>query len=172
LIIQKILRIREVKAPGMGIAPFQITLDQFEDEKISFLTLDKDACLRFKIPMSLDLVWRGLTCSFEDRELPLKKDESFGCSVINAESLTVDDMSIISLKKTETVSWIGSPPSKSESVLHILELSSRAGSGGFHPGDSLPCPFYRIFLKLSDQEYEWCKALAPTTVFRAAFFLN
>jgi len=171
--ITREFRIHEVKAARVSNAPFQIVLEgnPFRREEESSLTLDTDTCARYNIPMSLDLVGRTLVCSFESRELPLKNNGHFKGHV-DMESLENDNLAIHSLKRSEVVSsFFGMiPPSKHSEVSRTLELSSFGGGDGIHPS-SLPCPFYRIVLELSDEEYEECKALSPTSVIKASFRL-
>ena len=164
--------IHKVEATRASSA-FQIVLEgnPFRREEESFLTFDKDTCARYNIPMSLNLVGRTLICSFESRELPLKNDEHFKGHV-DMESLENDNLAIYSLKRSEVISPSLEmiPPSKHSKVLRTLKLSSFGGGDGIHPSP-LPCPFYRIVLELSDEEYEECKALSPTSVIKASFRL-
>jgi len=166
--ITKEFKIDEVKATRAINAPLQIVLS---GEKKSFLTLNKDICTRFNIPMSLDLVDRTLVCSFESRELPLKNQRPFyGC--VNMESFGSDDLKIDSLKKSKIMSpsFTMIPPSKHSEVSRTLELSSFGGGDGMHLSP-LPCPFYQIVLELTDEEYKVCKILPPTSIFKVSFRL-
>ena len=162
-------KICEVKAKKINNVPFQIVLegDPFRREQESSLTFDTDTCVRYNIPMSLDLVGRTLVCSFESRELPLRNKGH-----VDMESLENDNLAIHSLKRSEVVSpsFGMIPPSKHSEVSRTLELSSFGGGDGIH-FSPLPCPFYRIVLELSDEEYEECKALSPTSVIKASFRL-
>ena len=171
--ITKEFKIHEVKAARVSNAPFQIVLEgnPFRRERESSLTLDTDTCTRYNIPMSLELVGRTLICSFESRELPLKNDGHFKGHV-DVESLDSDTLAIHSLKRSEVVSpsFGMIPPAKHSEVSRTLELSSFGGGDGMHLSP-LPCPYYRIVLELSDEEYEACKALSPTSVIKASFRL-
>ena len=172
--ITKEFRIHEVKAAEISNAPFQIVLkgNPFKQEKDhSFLTLDENTCARYNVPMSLDLIGRTLVCSLESRELPLK-DSGHLMGHVDMDSLGSDDLAIHSLKRSETVSpSFGTiPPSKHNEVSRTLELFSFGGGDGIHIHVT-PCPFYRIVLELTDEEYEVCKALPPTSVIRVSFRL-
>jgi hypothetical protein len=171
--ITKEFRIHEVKAARVSNAPFQIVLEgnPFRRNGESSLTLDADTCMRFSIPMSLDLVGRTLICSFESRELPLEANGHFKGHV-DMKALDTDDLAIHSLHKNERVSpsFGMIPPSKHSEVSRTLELSSFGGGDGIHPSP-MPCPFYRIVLELTEEEYEACKALPPTSVIRTSFRL-
>ena len=170
--ITKEFRIHEVRA-ARGNASFQIVLegDPFRRNGESSLTLDADTCARFGIPMSLDLVGHTLVCSFESRELPLETNGHFKGHV-DMKSLGSDDLAIHSLHKSERVSpsFGMIPPSKHSEVSRTLELSSFGGGDGMHPS-LLPCPFYRIVLELTEEEYEMCRALPATSVIRTSFQL-
>ncbi len=171
--ITKEFRIHEVKAARVSNAPFQIILEGnlFRREDESSLTLDTETCVRYNIPMSLDLVGRTLVCSFESRELPLKNDGHFE-GLVDMELLENDNLAIHSLKRNEVISSSFGviPPSKHSEVSRVLKLSSFGGGDGIHPSP-LPCPFYRIILELTDEEYEACKVLPPTSVFKVNFHL-
>ncbi|MFH1233722.1 MAG: hypothetical protein V1649_03700 [Patescibacteria group bacterium] len=171
--ITKELRIWEVKAARVSNTPFQIVLEgnRFRREEESSLMLDLNTCARYNIPMSLDLVGRTLVCSFENRELPLKNNGHFK-GYVDMESLKNDNLMIHSLKRSEIVSpsFGMIPPAKHSEVSRTLTLSSFGGGDGIHLSP-LPCPFYRFVLELSDEEYEECKVLPPTSVFKASFRL-
>lgn len=153
----------------MTNAPFQIVLEgnSFRREEESSLTLDTDTCSRYNIPMSFDLVGRTLICSFESRELSFK-DNNF----VDMNSLESDDLNISSLSKNESIwSSFGTiSPSKHSKVSRTLTLSSFGGGDGIHPSP-LPCPFYRVVLELTDEEYEACKVLPPNSIFKVNFRL-
>lgn len=171
--ITKEFRIQEVKAARVSNAPFQIVLegDLFRRNSESTLTFDPDTLTRFGIAMSLDLVGRTLVCSFESRELPLESNGHFKGHV-DMKAVTSDDLAIHSLRKNERVSTSFGmiPPSKHSEVSRTLELSSFGGGDGIHPSP-LPCPFYRVSLELTEEEYEVCKALPSASVVRASFRL-
>lgn len=171
--ITKELRIQEVKAARVSNASFQIVLEgnPFRRNGESILTFDADTLSRFGIAMSFDLVGRALVCSFESRELPLESNGYFKGRV-DMKAVTSDDLAIHSLRKNERVSpsFGMIPPSKHSEVSRTLKLSSFGGGDGIHPSP-LPCPFYRISLELTEEEYEECKALPPTSVVRASFRL-
>jgi len=167
--ITKLLTIHEVKATRIRNTPFQIVLEgsnPFEQEKKSILTLDTDTCTRFNIPTSFDLVGQVLICSFESHEFPLKNN------LVSMESIKDNDLKICHLKRCEVVSPVMSviPPFKHDKISRTLELLSFGGGDGIH-FSPLPCPFYRIVLELSDEEYEECKALPPVSVFKVSFCL-
>ena len=165
--------IHEVKAARVSNAPFQIVLEDgsFKRNRESSLTLDVDTCARFGIPMSLELVGRMLVCSFESYDIPLEVDGHFKGQV-DMKTVTSDDLAIRSLHKNERVSasFSAIPPSKHSEVSRTLELSSFGGGDGIHPSP-LSCPFYRIVLKLTEEEYEECKVLPPASVIRMSFRL-
>ena len=168
--ITKELKIQGISGSTVFNAPFQIVLegDSFRRNEESSLTLDLDTCAYYNIPISFELVGRTLVCSFKSRELPLKND-----GYVDMKSLKNDDLAIHSLKKSEEVvspSFRMSLPSKNIEVLRTLELSSFGGGDGIHLSP-LPCPFYRFVLDLTDEEFEECKALPPTSVFEASFRL-
>lgn len=170
--ITKEFRIHAVTAARVSNAPFQIVLEgnPFRRDKESSLTLDAETCARFGIPMSLELVGRRLVCSFESRELPLE-DSGLFKGRPDMKQLDHDDLAIRSLHKNERVTplFFGTiPSSKHAEMSRTLELSSFGGGDGIHPS-SLPCPFYRIVLELTEEEYEACKALPPTSVMHASF---
>ena len=129
--------------------------------------LGADTCARYNIPMSLDLVGRMLICSFKSRELPQNSNRG-----IDKRFLLSDDVMICLLKKTEAMIpyFAVIPPSKQSKVSRTLELSSFGGGAAMH-FHIMPCPFYKIILELTDEEYEACKELPPTSVFKISFRL-
>ena len=167
--ITKEFRIHEVRAAKISNAPFQIVLESnpFRQNGRSYLTLNMDTCAHFDIPMSLEIVGRTLVCSFNSHELPLKANEHLWNHVDS------NDLEIRSLQRNEQVSpSLGLiPPSKHIETSRTMELSSFGGGDGIHPSP-LPCPFYRIILELTEEEYEECKTLPPASVFRLSFHLS
>ena len=170
--ITKEFKIQEVKATRVSNAPFQIVLEgnPFRRNGESSLTLDTETCIRFGIAMSFDLVGRTLICSFESRDLSLETDGHFKDHV-DMKAVTSDDLTIHSLHRNECIrpSFGIISSSKHNEISRTLELSS-FGGGGIHPSP-LPCPFYRISLELTEEEYKACKTLSTTSVIRASFRL-
>ena len=171
--IVKEFRILEVRIARVSNAPFQVVLEGnlFQRDDKSTLTFDADTLVRFGITMSPDLVERTLVCSFESRELPLETEGQFkGRADMN--TITSDDLEVHVLQMNERVSpSFGTiPPSKYSEISRTLELSSFGGGDGIYH-NPFPCPFYRIVLELSEKEYEACKALPPTSVFKVNFRL-
>ncbi len=167
--ITKEFRVHEVRATKFKNVPFTIVLDDnaLRHGSESSLTLNADTCARFGIPMSLDLVAHMLECSFESRQLLLEGGRAV------KESLDGDDLMINALhKKEERVLQIfyTIPPSTHNEIKRTLELESFGGGDGTHV-TILPCPFYRIFLGLTEEEFEGCKALPPASIFRVNFRL-
>lgn len=161
--IDKIIRSRVINEP------FKIVLNNGE----SFFTLNEKTCIRFGITMSMNLIGRILVCSFKSRELLLHKtNKQFFKGCVNMKNVTSDDLEICSLHKNERViSLLNTiPPSKHSEVSRIIKLSSFDNNVGIHP-TPLPCPFYQINFKLTEKEYEACKALSPTSVMRMSFHL-
>lgn len=166
-------RIQEVRASRSSNAPFQIVLedDPFKSKGGSSLFLNADICSRYNISMSLDLMDRILVCSFDSRELPLG-DSGYNKNHVDMKSLGNDDLAINSLKQVETItpSFGIIPPSKHVYTSQVIELSSFGGGDGIHP-HIMPCPFYRFAVALSKEEYEACRALSATAIFKLDFHL-
>lgn len=166
--IVKEFTICEVRATQASNAPFQIILlgNMIKREEKSSLVLDRDMCVRYNIPMSLDLVGRTLICLFESRELPLKNDR------VDMGLIGNDELQIQSLKRNEVESAIfyTVPPSKYNDVSQILELSSFGGGDGVHL-HIMPCPFYHFIVNLTNGDYRMCKNLPANSVFKVTFNL-
>jgi hypothetical protein len=166
------LRIREVSATIVTNAPFRIECEgnPFSDENRSSLVLNRIICERYSIPMSVDIAGRILICLFESRELPLEKEGHFK-DAVDQRSLGDDDLGIKSLERKEVISpMLGLiPPANSIEIYRILRLSS---FGGDDMCQMMPCPFYRFTLELTEDEYETCKALAPSSKFEVSFCLK
>ena len=123
--------------------------------------------------MSLDLVGRRIICSFESRELPLQKVGDWK-RYVDMGSVGKDDLVIKSLERNELVlevSFGTALPPKHSEVSRTMNLSSFGEGDGMHP-HVMPCPFYRFFLELTEEEYEGCKALSSLSVFKVSFQLK
>jgi hypothetical protein len=161
--ITRTLKIKETRATEISNAPFRILL-----EGGSSLTLNRETCARYGIPLPLDLIGKMFTCSFESHELLFDHKNIHHVDIKPLES---DDLLICSVQKNEVVSLHGIiPPTKYYEVSRILKLSSFSNGYGTHLS-FLPCPFYEITLNLSDEEYEQCKVLPANTAFKASFKL-
>jgi hypothetical protein len=171
--IMKEYRIGEFSISRSDNAPFRIELDRtsWDVKEKSSLSLDRATCKRYKIPLTLDLVGRTMICSFESKELPLLEGEWKGH--VDYLSVRNDDLQIQSIEKKEAIRPMFNriPPSKSNTAVCIMKLSSFGGGDGMH-FHILPCPFYEITLELTEDEYEACRALSPTAVFRIHFALK
>ncbi len=172
--ITKEFQIQEARKSTCSNAPYQIVLagNPFIKESMSTLTFDRDTCKRYSIPYSLDVAGRSLICSFESRQLPIKKTGHFAGRV-ELESLLDNDLFITSLMNNEQMSRsFGTiPPSKYTKASHLLKLNSFGDGDGIHPSP-LPCPFYQITLELSESEFLACKELQPESVMRVDFHLK
>ena len=172
--ITKEFRIQEVRGTIMSNASFQIILEAnyFRKEEESSLTMDTKTCARYQIPVSLDLVGRTLICIFQTRELPLRRDGDWK-GFVEMKSVEDDNLRIKSLQKKEVIlpSFRSMPPLKYNEVSRILKLSSFGEGDGIHP-HIMPCPFYRLSVELTEEEYEACKALSASSVFKVNFQLK
>lgn len=168
--IVKELKISSVSGTLISNAPYKFTLSdpqlQWTEEKESSMSVDADTCARHSVSPSLDLVGRTLVCSFESHELPLKDEKYVNWGVVGDDNVPVKSLE---MKEKVTVAYFQLPPGKNTSVSHILELMTHADGGRY---TLLPCPFYRFFLDLTNEEYEECKALPAYTAFRASFSLK
>ena len=163
--ITKEFRIGEVKATRASNAPFTLVLESAKQGKESFLTFDAKTCAQYNIPMSFDLIERTLICSFESHDIPLVEKRVWG-------QLKSDDLIIQALEKTETVypMFAAVPPLLWSETSRTLKLATYGSSDGFH-FHILPCPFYKIFVEITEEEHEACRQLPPATAFRVHFQL-
>ncbi len=169
-------RIREITASGISNAPFRIELSGSligRRGEGPFLTLDQSSCDRFGITKSLNLLGRTLQCVMESHELPLKGGVGPLVRFVDTTAISKDDLLIRVLREIEDVlpnDFRSSPSMKRIEVSRILELSSFESGDAFHPHPKT-CPFYHLSLALTKDEYDACKALSPTSVFRVEFHL-
>lgn len=187
--LEKEFKISEVNFTNISDAPFRIFLEseKFSFEQKNILTMDKEVCARFNIPMSQELVGKKLVCAIESKE---------ALSVLNKQELSflrldfmppqrnwqkksknplLDDPDIVrikSLKKVESHHFFGSSIIRENNkIARTLELVSLGEGDGMHIHIT-PCPFYSIFLSLTEEEYKECQQLQTDTLFKIDFRLK
>jgi hypothetical protein len=165
--------IREVRGRRNSSAPFYVIFEptRLGADQESTLTLNEEACARHGFLMSLDLVGRRLLCTLQSRDLPLY-DTGSQQGLVDRQGMGEDDVLINFLEKREYTFFDTRPvrhPSKHESVVRVLELSTMHGGGTL---SVLPTPFYHLFIEVTEEMYEGCKKLSERSVFHISFQLK
>ena len=103
------------------------------------IKLDGEACVRFGIPRSMDIIGRTILCSLETHS-PIITDR---------REAIQDDVEILQLQEIRCtcLSHMSTIPSH-ETVERILRLETRFGERRL-----AICPFYRLVVPLTEQEY-------------------
>jgi hypothetical protein len=120
-----------------------------EKKRTNVITLDEKTFEVFNIPVSFELVRKNLICSF------------ISCDEVESKEELLEIRSI-EKKEITTIFQYSIPVSKMEKSVRKLVLSSANPMGRLV---QMPCPFYKFSILLTEDEYELCKKLAPTTKF-------
>ncbi len=169
--------IAKVEATNVSNAPFRIFLEneKYDTKKEIILTMDAKTCVRYGIPMSLDIVGKKIVCYLEseinndneeNKNAPSKKTKQK-----QSREIQDDELRIKSLKKKEEYYSYASLLKNDGSVKRKLELISFNEGDGMH-FHIIPCPFYHLFLDLTDEEFKECKELTGEMIFRVNFKLK
>ena len=141
--------------------------------KKSSLSLDVKTCERFGIPLSINNACRTLVCTLESYE-PQLREPRF--AFVDHQQITADDVNIVNFSRKERYRFLScAPPQRYKEVSCSLNLESFGGDDGTHPHPhphTPPCPFYKLEIDLTEEEYKQCLELAPASIFRVSFAMK
>lgn len=171
--ITKEFWIDELSLRARSNIPYLLELSNVDDSPANIdpseLRFDEEILKQWGIADYLDLVGKKLRCTFESWELGLI-DEGHHKDSIDWSSVGSQDLSIGGVKREDETTFMryAIPPMTFNRVLHLLRLQSFGGGDGIHPSP-LPCPFYTFNVKLTEDEYDECALLTPTSVMKVSF---
>lgn len=140
-------------------------------DTISHIFLDKQTCVLCSLPTT-DFPMGGIiTCTLTSEPAP---QEDWFCNPLHGgdvdrKALGPDLLEIKALKQETVYSWpLSSPKAKKESrTRHSLRLSTLAGRG-WRPKAPMPIPYFDFNIELSANEYEVCKTLPDSSIFKVS----